>query len=137
MSSQKAILGLCLIFFLGIVTGIALSIRFTDYRIWQLTTGGPEVMAEVVERRLGRELDLTPDQRGQLRAVAKEALESMEMSVGSRPIFPEWLEKDALVAKIRAMLTPGQVAKFDEILAKNPSKAVIGKPIFKIDRKER
>ncbi len=137
MSTPKAIIGLCLIFFLGIVTGIALSVRITDARIRQLTTGGPEVLADMVVRRLGRQLELTPVQREQLYAITKKTSEEiLRESIGSRPISPEGLIEDESIAKIRAILTPEQAPKFDAILAKNKRGATIGEPIFKIPKPE-
>ena len=109
MSNKKAILGVCLIFFLGIVTGIALSVRITDFRIRQLTTGGPEVLADMVVRRLGRQLELTPVQREKLYTIAKETSAEIAESSGS------WEKREAAVEKIHAILTPEQRSKFNAI----------------------
>jgi hypothetical protein len=139
MSNSKAILGVCLIFFLGIVTGIALSIRITDFRIRQLTTGGPEILADMVVRRLGRQLELSPVQREKLYTIAKEtsvriaeASSSGEGFVESRPIPPAWLKTEDAVAKIRAILTPEQTLKFNAIVEQD--KVKLGAPVFETPR---
>ena len=132
MSTPKAIIGICLIFFLGIVTGVALSVKLTDVRIRQLTTGGPEILSDMVVRRLGRQLELTPVQREKVYAITKEASTKMRGSVESRPIPPEWLIADEAVEKIRAVLTPEQATKFNAIVEKNSRAAKVGEPIFDV-----
>jgi len=115
MSKTKAVIGLCLLFFFGVVTGVALSVRITDLRMRQLAAGGPETLSDVVVRRLGQKLALTPVQRDQVRQIATET-EVQIQTIQSR-ILPETnAVAGSAIEKIRAVLTPEQIAPFNELV---------------------
>lgn len=117
MSKTKAIIGVCLIFFMGIVTGVALTMKLVEKRIHSLTEGGAQALGEIVVRRLDSQLKLNAQQRGALQEIVEST--GAQMRAVRKKEQPE-IERimEASARKIRAILTPEEAEKFDAMLLK-------------------
>ena len=115
MSKTKAIIGVCLVFILGVITGVAMTARFVQKQVHRLVEGGPEELNAVIIRRLDHELQLDGEQRRQLQEIVENA--STEIRDARKEIQPKLaaIRADA-VAKARAILRPDQQPKFDAMV---------------------
>jgi len=121
VNTWKVILATMVIFGAGVVTG-SLLVRHTappshpprpaNARLGPVSPSGMRV--EVL-RRVERELDLTPDQRAQVDAIISASQERTKKLM--EPIAPQ-LHAELQQAKeaVRAVLTPEQRPRFDELL---------------------
>lgn len=105
MKNWKAIVGVLLVFVLGMMAGGLGTIGVIRHR---LVTRG---FSDVIVRRLSWELRLDAGQRQQVRIIVSEAQQEM------RPVRERVFENAE--SKIRAALRPDQQAKFDELVAKS------------------
>lgn len=111
MSKSKAILGIILLFAFGVVTGLALSVRMVQTRTYQLAEGTPEELAEIITRRLGHQLSLTPDQRVQVKEITTRQLRALRKE--REKLLPELkAAESAAQQEIQALLKPEQQSKF-------------------------
>lgn len=118
MSKTKAIIGVCLIFIMGVVSGVAVTMRFVNRRIHAMVEGGPQVMGEVIVRRLDHQLHLDAGQRAQVQKII-EGRRGQVMAIRSQ-IQPQIAQiTRQSTSEIRAILTPDQATKFDTIVEKN------------------
>ncbi len=82
--------------------------------------GGPDRRAEMLQR----ELDLTPDQLMQVKALMETEHTSMETVHSNSSLTPEQMHVQMMAihegseAKLRALLTPEQVGKLDAMQAR-------------------
>ena len=119
MSKTKAIIGVCLIFILGIITGVSLTIKLVDNRVHDLAAGGPEKLGEVIVRRLDHELRLTGEQRAKIEQIVNSNRDKIK--VLREQIQPQVVKlMESSTKDIRAVLTPEQATKFDQIIARIP-----------------
>jgi hypothetical protein len=113
MKNWKAFVGALLVFVLGMAAGSFGTLGVIRHR---MKTRGPQVVADMIVRRLSFQLRLDAEQRAQLRTIVNDG--QQEMKVARQQIQPQI--EDILTraeAKVRVMLRPGQVEKFDKIVA--------------------
>lgn len=115
MSRTKAIIGVCLVFFLGVITGVALTARFVQKQVHRLVEGGPEALNAMIIRRLDHKLQLDGQQRRQLQDIVENA--TVQIRDARKEIQPKLISIRAdAAAKVRAILKPDQQQKFDKLL---------------------
>jgi len=93
-SNWKSLLGLCLIFILGCVSGALVDRALVARKIKQLMENGPEAVTQVVQRRLTHDLSLDKVQQEQLHVILVNA--QYEIRNTRKQIQPE----------VRAILLP-------------------------------
>lgn len=113
MSPQKAILGIALIFFLGIITGVGLSIRLIKVRTHAIASGTPQELGRIVAMRLSSELKLSPQQRMEVQKSATGALLKLRELHTPPAGESEEIERQSR-REIEAILTPAQKLMFEE-----------------------
>src|SRR5262245_10194084 len=101
MSRTKAIIGICLVFFLGIITGVAISARFVQKQVHRVLEGGPSMIHAVIIRKLGHDLNLDGNQRDQIQKILEDT--SVQMRDARQEIKPKLdaIRTDA-ITKVRA-----------------------------------
>ena len=116
MKKWKVVVGVFVVFLLGLIAGGLLTVRFVQKRAQQGFLAGSPRLAEFVARRLDRELRLDEQQRGQVLATLRDT--QRELRAANAQIRPE-LGKILFDSnmKIRAVLRPDQQEKYDRILA--------------------
>lgn len=122
MKDWKPLLGLALIFVLGMAAGGLVAGVFAKRTVDNVIEGGPDSVGKAIVSRLSSELSLDAAQKTQLRDIVKDA--QVQIREARRQIQPKI--KSAMnesETRIRAMLTPEQAKKFDEMVEKNRTKA--------------
>ena len=125
MNTWKAIFAAIVIFGAGVVTGGTLLWRLhsnslaTSRPTAESASSGqfssPGGMRWEFLRRVQRELDLTPEQRERIDKILKESQERTRKLM--EPIAPEFhAESKRTKEEFRAVLTPEQQVRFDELL---------------------
>jgi uncharacterized protein YneF (UPF0154 family) len=113
MKNWKAIIGVLLVFVLGMVAGGLVTLGVIRH---QLGTRGPQAMVNFVVRRLSWELRLDAAQREQLRTIVADT--QQEIRTARRQVQPQIEQTLAKTEeRIRAMLRQDQQEKFDKLLA--------------------
>jgi predicted Holliday junction resolvase-like endonuclease len=116
MKNGKAILGVVLVFVLGVLAGGLITHRFYMRRIRAVLSGQPVVSTATIVRDLNRQLQLTPEQRDKLQPVINETRQRLQQV--REQIEPQALGVfDDAVKRVREILTPEQREKFDKIVA--------------------
>lgn len=116
MQRSRAVLGVVLIFVLGIVCGSLATHALYNYRIESIITGKAESREEAIVNRLDRKLDLDDRQEEQVRAIVHEAQEGIKaLRTTLRPQTEEIIEKAQ--ARIRTILTPEQRSIYEKMIA--------------------
>jgi hypothetical protein len=113
MKNWKLILGLFLVFFLGVITGV-LGVHLISMRaIDRLAKGGPEAVNRLVMRRLSWDLRLDAAQREQVAAIVHKAQRELgEIRRDNQPRVGRVLFRAA--REIRGVLNEDQAKKFDQ-----------------------
>ena len=116
MKGWKAVAGVVLVFFLGVLAGGIGVYRFHRHRMDRFFRGDPGAMSGLLVHRLTRQLDLDASQRDRVDGIARRTHEEVrEVRQRCRPQVEEILEKGR--REIRAVLRPDQQARFDQIVA--------------------
>jgi hypothetical protein len=111
----RGCLGVFLIFFFGIVVGVALTNGAIWKEIHDLIEGGPDVVVAKISDRLDKELKLDDAQKRMLAEIVTET--RIKLRVARADAQPKVEEALAEAQKrTRAILTSGQQRKFDEIV---------------------
>jgi len=128
VNSWKVILATIVIFAAGVLTGGILTRQLDraaivrrPHLVRPTPTATPTPMGMRIEflRRAQRELDLTPEQREQVDKLLKESQDRSRKIM--EPISPQLRQEfQHTREEFRALLTPNQQLKFDEILKKHP-----------------
>ena len=121
MKRLRGILGVFLIFFFGVIVGAAV----TGGTIWKemhdVIEGGPDAVVGKIADRLGKELKLDDAQKKMLDQITTETrIELRGIRAEAQPRVRETLA--AAERKVRAVLSPEQQKKFDQILEKSREK---------------
>jgi len=127
VNTLRVILATLLIFGAGVVTGgllVSHTIRTTQSRPkspgGQLLTPWHFQTRELL-RRMGRELDLTPEQHQHIEKIIAESQERTKALW--KPIAqPMGREMQRVRGEIRDELTPGQQKKYDELIKQRPGR---------------
>jgi hypothetical protein len=121
MRTAIRILGIILIFLFGVFVGVATKNGAIAKKAREVMMGGPESIVAVVVKRLDSELDLDPEQKRKLQTIADDA--HIKLRQSQLKIKPEI---DATLGeaeqRVRAMLYPNQVKKFDQLLDRSREK---------------
>ena len=116
MKGWKAVAGIVLVFFLGVLAGGIGVYRYHRHRMDRFLRGDPGAMSGFLVQRLSRDLDLDASQRERVESITRRTQEEMrEVRRQLRPRVEEILEQGR--SEIRAGLRPDQQARFDEIVA--------------------
>jgi hypothetical protein len=114
MKNWKAILGVVLVFALGMMAGGLLTARMIQRRAQKIARGGPAAVEEIVVRRLGFRLRLDSAQREQVRQIIRQSQQDM------RPVRQQGEEiVKRAGGKVREILRPDQREKFDRLLTEH------------------
>lgn len=113
----KSWLVLGLVFVAGFGAGVVVTRGVVRHLIQQAVTN-PDRVREVIERRLVRQLDLTPAQRGQVQTILLDAQKDLRALRGEfRPQFVAIVSNAE--QRVGAVLTDEQRARFAEFQAEN------------------
>ena len=117
MKTWKRILGVLLIFFLGVFVGAVIASAGAAKKLRNTVLGGPEAVMEVIVKRLDQELKLDPEQKRKVQGIMDDA--HIKLRQSREKIQPE-IEQTLLEAesRTRAILYPKQVPKFDQLVNK-------------------
>ena len=119
------ILGVLLIFIFGMIVGgagaSAGAAQKIREKIREVLTGGPEAVVKEIVKRLDEELKLDPEQKRLLQNIADET--HIRLRQSRAKIQPEMDRTlGEAEARVRAILYPNQVEKFDKLLHKGGDK---------------
>ena len=121
MKNIKVILGILIIFLLGVASGAVVTHLLYTSRIEGIMSGRPETREEMLVKRLSRKLDLDDRQREQVRAlIAETRTEMKNIRNQYRPQMKAVIEKSK--AEMRRLLRPDQLEKFEKYLAERKAK---------------
>jgi hypothetical protein len=121
MKKCRPIIGVVLVFFLGILCGSLATHLLYNCRFESILNSRAQAREEAIVSRLDSKLDLNDRQEEQVRAIVHETQEEIQ-SVRSqiRPQTEAVIEKAQV--KIRAILTSEQVKKYDQMIAAHREK---------------
>ena len=132
MNTWKVILATMVIFGTGVVTG-GLLVRHVEHgrdrrpqrtgsAVRQAQPPSPGMLRFEFLRRMQRELDLTPEQREPIDRILKEGQDRMKKLMETvEPRRREELKKT--IDEFRAVLTPEQQTRFDDLLKQQQQRA--------------
>ena len=121
MKRLKRILGVLLIFVFGMIVGGAGASAGFAQKIREVLTGGPEAVVKEVVKRLDEELKLDPEQKRMLQGIADETHIRLRQSRAKiQPEVDRTLGEAE--ARVRAILYPEQVGKFDKMVHRGGDK---------------
>ncbi|HEX9206417.1 MAG TPA: hypothetical protein VF853_10885 [Candidatus Deferrimicrobiaceae bacterium] len=116
MKGWKAVAGVVLVFFLGVLAGGIGVYRYHRHRMDRFLRGEPGAVSGFLVQRLSRELDLDATQRARVADIVRRTHEEMQaLRQQLHPQLEEIVEKGR--REIHAELRPDQQARFDEIVA--------------------
>jgi Spy/CpxP family protein refolding chaperone len=117
MSKTKAILGVCLIFLMGMISGGAVTMKVMEHRFHHFMEEGPGGMGQMIVHRLTHDLKLDAPQHEKLKQIVESSQKEIQAVRDQLdPQIKRVMESSS--TQIRAILTPEQATKFDEIAAK-------------------
>jgi len=115
MKKLRGCLGVFLIFVFGALFGAAISAGAIHQKIRELVLGGPDQIVDEIVVRLNDDLKLDASQKEMLKAIATDTrIRLTALRQQTQPQVEEALH-DA-ETKVRGILNPKQVPKFDEIV---------------------
>jgi len=115
MKQWKIIISVVLIFGLGALSGTIVTYRIYRQQMENIIRDEPKAMRELMVQRLNSKLHLDAAQMEQIRTIATETHAEMKsVRKKIRPEIEEVLSRSQ--AKIRAILRPEQLEKYDQIL---------------------
>jgi hypothetical protein len=116
MKNAKAIIGVVVIFILGAIVGTLITRMVYEARVEAIVSGDGQAREEALVKRLGKRLDLDGQQRDQVRIIIHNLRN--ELKGIYREVQPQLMAaREANREKIKEILTPGQIAKYDTLLA--------------------
>jgi hypothetical protein len=117
MSTWKAVCAVLMVFILGTVFGLAISLWIAP-RTGIFTPLAQEAAAQRMNRRLARNLSLSPEQRNAMAGIIDDARRQLaEVRKEARPRARQIIENAR--ERMRAQLNAEQQARFDEIMRRN------------------
>jgi uncharacterized protein YneF (UPF0154 family) len=121
MKNWKAILGVVVVFVLGMTTGAFLTGAAAAKRLQRVLHGQTAFTAEQITRRLSRQLRLDPAQREQVLVLVQGA--QAQITDARSQCLPRILAAlDDFDTKARVVLRPDQLEKFDKLVADRKAK---------------
>jgi hypothetical protein len=121
MKTLKRILGVLLIFLFGVFIGAAVTGAGVVQKFRETLLGGPEVVMDVIVKRLDHELKLDEEQKRKLQAIMDDAHIRLRQSRAKVQPEVEATLHDA-EERTRAILYPPQVKKFDDFINRGREK---------------
>src|SRR5512135_2880753 len=116
MKQWKTIISVILIFCLGALSGAIVTYKAYRQKMENIIRDEPKAMRELMVQRLNSKLHLDDAQLEQILAIAKETHAEMKsVRKKIRPEIEEVLSRSQ--AKIRAILNPEQLEKYNQILS--------------------
>jgi ATP-dependent Zn protease len=116
MKQWKTIISIILIFALGALSGAIATHKIYRQKMENIIRDEPRAMREMMVQRLNSKLNLDAVQLEQVRAIVTETHAEMKsVRKKIRPEIEEVLSRSQ--AKIRAILRPEQLEKYDQILS--------------------
>ena len=123
MKRLRGFLGVFLIFFFGVIVGVALTGGTFWKEMHDLIEGGPDAVVAKFSDRLNKELKLDDAQKQMLAQIVTETrIKLRTIRAEAQPQVATALT-DA-EQKVRVILNPDQQKKFDQIVAKGREKWV-------------
>jgi Spy/CpxP family protein refolding chaperone len=117
MRNAKAVAAVLLIFLLGAATGGLIAHLIYQKRIEGVVRGGPGAMAEMILRRMDRDLKLDGTQREAIRTIVQETHGEMrQVRRQFRPQMQQILSRSE--ERIRQILRPEQRELFERLIQK-------------------
>jgi len=117
MRNAKAVAAVLLIFLLGAATGGLIAHLIYQKRIEGVVRGGPGAMAEMILRRMDRNLKLDGTQREAIRTIVQETHGEMrQVRRQFRPQMQQILSRSE--ERIRQILRPEQRELFERLIQK-------------------
>jgi len=117
MKTFRRILGVLVIFLLGVFIGAAMANAGLTKKLRRTVMGGPEAVMEVIVARLDHELKLDAEQRRKAQSIMDDARIKLRQSRAKvQPEVEQTLTEAE--ARTREILYPDQIQKFDELIAK-------------------
>jgi hypothetical protein len=118
MKNWKAIVGVLLVFVLGMFAGGLVTLGVIRHR---MKIHGPQAMVNFVIRRMSWELRLDKAQREQLHAIVADT--QRDMKAVRQQVQPQIEQTLARTEeRVRAMLRPDQQEKFDKLIAEGKAR---------------
>jgi Spy/CpxP family protein refolding chaperone len=115
MKQGKVILGIIVVFLLGVAAGALLDHHVYRHRLPFFHRGGPHALEDAIVQRWSRQLSMDNAQEERLRAIVREAqAEIAPIRRQLRPQIEATLARSD--AKIRAILRPEQQKEFEKLL---------------------
>ncbi|MEI8355519.1 MAG: hypothetical protein WCG31_05440 [Deltaproteobacteria bacterium] len=116
MKDVKAVLGILLIFLLGIACGAVATHISCKSRMEKFVSGKPGMREEILLKRLSERLELDGRQRAAIQTViGRTEAEMKEIKKQFRPQMKTVLENGRL--EVRKILRPDQQKKYDQFMA--------------------
>lgn len=111
----KAIAGVCVVFVLGVITGVLGTGIVVRRGIRQFVERAPDAHRSILMRRLTRELQLTEAQRPQVEAIVQSGGQEIRaLMQQSHTDFSAIMQRRT--AELKALLTPEQQQQLDRMV---------------------
>lgn len=121
MKRLRGCLGVFLIFFFGVIVGVAITAGGIHKKVRETVEGGPDRVVEVIVKRLDEELKLDATQREMLQKIVLDArIKLRGIWQQTQPQVDETLAEAE--SKARGILNPDQIPKFEEIVKRGREK---------------
>ncbi len=121
MKKSRPIIGVVLVFFLGILCGSLATHLLYNTRLESVLSGRAQAREDSIVNRLDHKLDLDDRQEEQVRAIVHQTQEEIKAARSQiRPQIEALIVKAQV--KIRAILTPEQVEKYEQMIAAHKEK---------------
>ncbi len=121
MKKLKGCLGVFLIFFFGVIVGVAVTAGVIHEQVQAVIEGGPDKVVDVVVERLKKELKLDGSQQLRLQQiVADTRIRLRQINEQTQPQMHAALAEAE--GKVRGILYAAQVKKFDTIVRQGREK---------------
>ena len=121
MKKWKAVTGVVLVFLLGVLAGGLADRMACWHRVDNIISGGPAARRELIIKKLSCELKLNAEQKARLEEIMKDT--HAQIRAVKTQIKPQ---VDAIIAasadKVRAMLNPEQLEKFNKFMARRKAR---------------
>ena len=121
MKKSRPIIGVVLVFFLGILCGSLSTHLLCNNRLETVLSDRAQTREDSIVNRLDHKLNLDDRQEQQVRAIVHQTQEEIKAARSQiRPQTEASIENAQV--KIRAILQPEQVAKYEQIIAAHKEK---------------
>ena len=121
MKPVKPVLGIILVFILGVTCGSLVTFLISQSRLESFMKGGPQAREDHLVKRLTKQLDLDNQQHEQVKNIIHETHEDIrQIRQKTRPQIEATLNDSQL--RISGLLRPDQQATFKKIVAEHKAR---------------